>query len=113
VRCHPDGRAVSATVAHAPFVVFGRDHSVFLETIKRGNLDAPNGPRTIILRLYETHGGHACDCLQINVPGVTAACATNLLEDARALTDYGRVGRRTWEPVAVVVVAAACSAYDR
>jgi len=61
VRCHPDGRAVSATVAHAPFfVVCGRDHSIFLETIKRGDLDAPNGPRTIVLRLYEAYGGHAC-----------------------------------------------------
>jgi len=82
VRCHPDRRAVSATVGHAPFfVVFGRDHSVFLETIKRGDLDSPNGPRTIVLRLYEAYDGHACVWLQVNVPGVTAVCATNLLED--------------------------------
>jgi alpha-mannosidase len=83
VRCHPKGGAVSATVAHAPFVVFGRDHDVVLETIKRGDLDAleGQGPRTIVLRLYEAFGGHACVCLQINVPGVTAAYATNLLED--------------------------------
>jgi len=41
---------VSTTVAYAPFfVVFGRDHSIFLETIKRGDLDAPNGPHTIVL----------------------------------------------------------------
>jgi alpha-mannosidase len=83
VRCHPKGGAVSATVAHPPFVVFGRDHNVILETIKRGDLDAleGRGPRTIVLRLYEAFGGHACVCLQINVPGVAAAYATNLLED--------------------------------
>lgn len=61
--------------------MFGKDHNVFLETIKRGDLDAPNGPRTIVLRLYEAYGGHACVNLQVNVPGVTAAYATNLLED--------------------------------
>ena len=112
VHCYPDSHAVSVTVAHTLFMVFGRDHSIFLETIKRGKLNTLNGPRMIILRLYETHGGHTYDCLQINVPSVTAACVMNLLEDARTLTDYRRVGQRTWEPVAVVVVAAACSTYD-
>jgi alpha-mannosidase len=76
---------VATTVAHAPFVVFGRDHNVILETIKRGDLDALDGghagPRTIVLRLYEAYGGHACVCLQVNVPGVVKAYATNLLED--------------------------------
>lgn len=106
VRCHPDGRAVSATVAHPPFVVFGRDHSVFLETIKRGDLDAPNGPCTIVLRLYEAYGGHACVCLQINVPGVTAAYATNLLEDdagAEALALEQTTGEWGEEPGKQVV----------
>ena len=106
VRCHPDGRAVSATVAHAPFVLFGRDHSVIPETIKRGDLDAPNGPRTIVLRLYEAYGGHACVCLQINVPGVTAAYATNLLEDdagAEALVLEQTTGEWGEEPGKQVV----------
>ena len=106
VRCHPDGRAVSAVVAHAPFVLFGRDHSVVLETIKRGDLDASNGPRTIVLRLYEAYGGHACVCLQINVPGVTAAYATNLLEDdagAEALVFEQTTGEWGEEPGKQVV----------
>jgi len=74
---------VSATVLRPPFVIFGRDPSVFLETIKRGDLDAEraDGSRTIVLRLYEAFGGHASVGVQINVPGVTAAYATNLLED--------------------------------
>jgi alpha-mannosidase len=74
---------VAATAPRPPFVVFGRDDSVVLETIKRGDLDSDgaNGPRTIVLRLYEAYGGHATVGLQINVPGVTAAYLTNLLED--------------------------------
>ncbi len=81
VRYYPDGGPVAPAPVDPPFVVFGRDHSVFLETIKRGDLDTPNGPRTIVLRLYEAFGGHACVGLRINVPGVTAAYTTNLLED--------------------------------
>lgn len=74
---------MAATVPRPPFVVFGRDDSVVLETIKRGDLDSDgaNGPRTIVLRLYEAYGGHATVGLQINVPCVTAAYLTNLLED--------------------------------
>ncbi|KAI0287851.1 glycoside hydrolase family 38 protein [Russula brevipes] len=83
VRCIPKGGAVAATAPRPPFVVFGTDYSVVLETIKRGDLDSDgaNGPRTIVLRLYEAYGGHATVGLQINVPGVTAAFLTNLLED--------------------------------
>jgi len=56
---------------------------VFLETIKRGDLDVDGkgGHRTIVLRLYEAYGGHATVGIQINVPGVVAAYETNLLED--------------------------------
>ncbi|KAH9958156.1 glycoside hydrolase family 38 protein [Russula dissimulans] len=83
LRCKPHGSEVSATVRRPPFVIFGRDPSVFLETIKRGDLDADraDGSRTIVLRLYEALGGHTSVSLQINVPGVTAAYETNLLED--------------------------------
>jgi len=83
VRCVPGGGAVAAAVPpRVPFALFGRDHSVFLETIKRGDLDSDaDGKRTIVLRLYEAYGGHATVHLQVNVPGVTAAYSTNLLED--------------------------------
>ena len=91
VRCIPNGGAITATAPSPPFVVFGRDTSVFLETIKRGDLDVDGkeGHRTIVLRLYEAYGGHATVGLQIHVPGVVAAYETNLLEDdagAEALT---------------------------
>lgn len=84
MRCVPGGGAIAAVVpARVPFAIFGNDHSVFLETFKRGDLDsdAANGKRTIVLRLYEAYGGHASVALQVNVPGVVAAYATNLLED--------------------------------
>ncbi len=79
----PGGGAVAAAVPHRiPFALFGRDHSVFLETFKRGDLDSDaDGKRTIVLRLYEAYGGHASVDLQVNVPGVIAAYSTNLLED--------------------------------
>ena len=58
---------------------------MFLETIKRGDLDVDgkgkDSHRTIVLRLYEAYGGHATVSVQINVPGVVAAYETNLLED--------------------------------
>jgi alpha-mannosidase len=78
---------VTATVPLPPFVLFGRDPSVILETIKRGDLDADgkDGPRTLVLRLYEAFGGHASVGLLINVPGVVAAYETNLLEDDAGL----------------------------
>lgn len=82
VRYIPDGSAVSATVPSPPFVLYGRYNNVFLETLKRGDLDDANGTRTIVLRLYEAYGGHASVTLQINVPeSVVAAYETNLLED--------------------------------
>jgi alpha-mannosidase len=84
VRCVPGGGAVTAAVpARVPFALVGtdEDHSVFLETIKRGDLDSDDGKRTIVLRLYEAYGGHASVVLQVNVPGVVAAYSTNLLED--------------------------------
>jgi hypothetical protein len=62
-------------------VVFGRDNTIFLEAIKRGGLKAPNGPRSIVLRLYEAYGGYACVCFHINVRGVTALYVMNLLGD--------------------------------
>ncbi|KAI9447174.1 glycosyl hydrolases family 38 N-terminal domain-containing protein [Lactarius psammicola] len=91
VRHVPGGGAVAAAVpTRVPFALFGRDHSVFLETFKRGDLDSDaDGKRTIVLRLYEAYGGHASVDLQVNVPGVVAAYSTNLLEDdegAEALT---------------------------
>lgn len=87
----PNSGTIAATVPRPPFVLFGRDPSVFLETIKRGDLDVDGkgGHRTIVLRLYEAYGGHATVGVQINVPDVVAAYETNLLEDdagAEALT---------------------------
>jgi alpha-mannosidase len=83
VRCVPDGSAIASAIpARVPFAVFGNDHSVILETFKRGDLDSDaDGKRTIVLRLYEAYGGHASVTLQVNVPGVVAAYQTNLLED--------------------------------
>jgi alpha-mannosidase len=87
VRGVPNGGAVAVTVPLPPFVLFGRDPSVVLETIKRGDLDVDgkDGPRTLVLRLYEAFGGHASVGLLINVPGVVAAYETNLLEDDAGL----------------------------
>ncbi|KAH8999594.1 glycoside hydrolase family 38 protein [Lactarius hatsudake] len=83
VRHVPHGGAVAAAVPpRVPFALFGNDHSVFLETFKRGDLDSDaDGKRTIVLRLYEAYGGHATVNLQVNVPGVIAALSTSLLED--------------------------------
>jgi Glycosyl hydrolases family 38 C-terminal beta sandwich domain len=78
-----NGSALASTMPHVPpFIVFGRDCSVFLETFKRGDLDDTKGIRTVVLRLYEAYGGHASICLQVNTPQrVIAAYETNLLED--------------------------------
>jgi alpha-mannosidase len=83
VRCVPDGGASSSSVPRAPpFLVHGRNDNVFLERLKRGDLDDVKGIRTIVLRLYEAYGGHASIGLQINTPQkVVAAYETNLLED--------------------------------
>ena len=83
------GGAVTATVPFPPFVLFGRDPSVILETIKRVDADGKDGPRTLVLRLYEAFGGHALVGLLINVPGVVAAYETNLLEDDAGLEALG------------------------
>ena len=102
------GSAVVATIPRLPFVLFGRDLSVVLETLKRGDLDkgGKDGPRTIVLRLYEIFGGHASVSLQINLSKVVAAYEMNLLEDdagAEVLAlerttggegEYQRSGRR-------------------
>ena len=65
----------------------GRGLSVFLETIKRGDLDVDgkNGPCTIMLRLYEAFGGYTSVGLQIDVGKVVAAYEMNLLEDDAGL----------------------------
>jgi len=87
VRCVPKGGAVVATVPDPPFLLFAREPSVVLETLKRGDLDADgkDGPRTIVLRLYEAFGGHASVGLLISVGKVVAAYETNLLEDDAGL----------------------------
>lgn len=59
--------------------------NVFLETIKRGELDdysTSNASVSVILRLYEAYGGHARVNLKIggHIP-VARAYVTNLLED--------------------------------
>jgi alpha-mannosidase len=84
VRCAPKAGAVVVTVPRPPFVSFGRDPSVVLETLKRGDLDVDgkDDPRTIVLRRYEAFGGHASVSLQINVGRVVAAYETNSLEDS-------------------------------
>ncbi len=92
MRCVPGGDAVACTAPpRVPFAIFGSDHSVILETFKRGDLDsdAANGKRTIVLRLYEAYGGHASVFLQVNVPGVVAVFATNLLEDDEGAEELG------------------------
>jgi alpha-mannosidase len=75
--------SLASTVPHMPpFIVYGRSCSVFLETLKRGDLDDAKGIRTVVLRLYEAYGGHASVCLQVNMPQrVIAAYGVNLLED--------------------------------
>ena len=69
LRSVPKDGAVIATVLRPPFVLFGREPSVVLETLKRADLNADgnDGLRTIVLRLYEAFRGHASVGLQINV----------------------------------------------
>ena len=69
LRCVPKGGAVVATVPRPPFVLFGREPSLVLETLNCGDfdMDGKDGPRTIVLRLYEASRGHAFVGLQINV----------------------------------------------
>ena len=83
MHCVPGSGPVDAAVpARVPFALYGRDHSVFLETFKRGDLDTDaDGKRTIVLRLYEAYGGNASVVLRVNVPGAVATYLTNLLGD--------------------------------
>lgn len=94
------GEARSTSLAPvSPFKLSGAKN-VFLETIKRGDLDsdlesdyhpksqnqdAADGKRSIVLRLYEAYGGHASVELAVaDALEVVGAYETNLLED-----DYG------------------------
>jgi alpha-mannosidase len=83
VRYLLNGSSLASIVPHMPpFIVYGRSCSVFLETLKRGDLDDVKGIRTVVLRLYEAYGGHASICLRVNMPQrVIAAYEMNLLED--------------------------------
>ena len=58
-----------ATVPRPPFVLFGREPGMVLETIKRGDLDVggTDAPCTIVFRLNEAFRGHTSVGLQINV----------------------------------------------
>lgn len=68
----------------SPFYISG-PANVFLETIKRGDEDEKGSKRTVILRLYETLGGHAKTRLHIrNDVKVSKATLTNFLEDELA-----------------------------
>ncbi|KAI0338667.1 hypothetical protein BDW22DRAFT_1362757 [Trametopsis cervina] len=69
----------------SPFNVRGAPN-VFLETIKRGELDdfgaSSAQPTSIVLRLYEAYGGHAHVTLNISEHvALVKATITNLLED--------------------------------
>jgi alpha-mannosidase len=83
VRCISSGGALSSIVPRVPpFLVLARHNNVFLETIKRGDLDDAKGICTIVMRFYEAYGGHASIGLHINMPKrIVAAYETNLLED--------------------------------
>lgn len=87
VRYAPD-TATATFKSPSPFTVQGATN-VFLETVKRGELDhfgsgasSTKHSTSIILRLYEAYGGHARATLKIaeNIP-VAKAYITNLLED--------------------------------
>jgi alpha-mannosidase len=54
--------------------------NVALETVKRGETDRQQG-LTVILRLIEKRGGHACAKLVVSGLRVSKAEAVNLLED--------------------------------
>ena len=73
--------ASSTTLTNAPFRVSGAPN-VVLETIKRGDDDDAHGTTSVILRLYETFGGHAKATLHISEKvSVKKASLVNLLED--------------------------------
>lgn len=75
--------AVSSSVAltKTPFYVAGAPN-VVLETIKRSDDDDKHGTTSVILRLYETFGGHAKAKLHISDKIVVKkASLVNLLED--------------------------------
>ncbi len=87
VRYAPD-TATATFKSPSSFTVQGADN-VFLETVKRGELDhfgsgalSTKHSTSIVLRLYEAYGGHARATLKIaeSIP-VAKAYITNLLED--------------------------------
>lgn len=91
MRYVPKPDDLSAASAHiSPFIAHGAPN-VFLETLKRGDDDVfPSSPgsarsnaeSTVVLRLYETFGGHAR--LKLRIPHrlhVVKAVLTNLLEE--------------------------------
>ncbi|KAA1467023.1 hypothetical protein DENSPDRAFT_876986 [Dentipellis sp. KUC8613] len=82
MRFIPDGSAAAQVAPRAPFTLSGAKN-VFLETIKRGDLDDDTkGRRTVVLRLYEAYGGHALVKLHVaSSIAVQEAYVTNLLED--------------------------------
>ncbi|KAJ7856154.1 alpha-mannosidase [Mycena leptocephala] len=79
----PGVSARTLSTGYSPFDVKGAPN-VFLETVKRGEDDSfkSGGKTTVVLRIYETFGGHAQAQLRIaGGLGVEAAYETNLLED--------------------------------
>jgi len=75
-------------VSKSPFWLEGTPN-IFLETIKRGEYDnfkSKNAHKTVILRLYEAHGGHGRVQLRISPSvHVVEASLTNLLEDHKSV----------------------------
>jgi alpha-mannosidase len=92
VRFIPGGGAPSLAAPRSPFVLSGAKN-VFLETVKRGDLDSDmDGKRTVILRMYEAYGGYA----QVNLHVAGSLCAqaaysTNLLEDDGGAQDLALI----------------------
>lgn len=85
-----DGAPGSSSLAFAPPVRLANAPNVFLETIKRGDLDVLSssegefGKTSIVLRLYEAYGGHAKAYLLISKELsalIEAVYLTNILED--------------------------------
>lgn len=84
--------STSSSYFNSPFIISGA-RNVFLETMKRGEDDdyassVPTGLVTIILRLYETFGGHGRVLLKVApyLP-IAKAFVTNLLEDEKEELD--------------------------
>jgi alpha-mannosidase len=92
VRFIPGGGAPSLAAPRSPFMLSGAKN-VFLETVKRGDLDSDvDGKRTVVLRIYEAYGGH----VQVNLHVTGSLCAqaaysTNLLEDDGSARDLALI----------------------